>query len=127
MNKLFLKCVLAIVWVIIIASLFVSCSKLNEYSGSGKPEAGRAYGPGLDIVYIQTNNSNKGQNGILAYQVYSSGHAELLPGSPFITGGTGFFSPLMPAIILFLYLKYNPMALCHWRRVPHFLQTVKRP
>jgi 6-phosphogluconolactonase (cycloisomerase 2 family) len=89
MNKLFLKCVIVAVGAIILASLFVSCSKLNEYSGAGKAEAGRANGPGLDIIYIQTNNSNKGQNGILAYQVYANGHAELLPGSPFITGGTG--------------------------------------
>lgn len=89
MNKLFLKCVIVAVWAVILASLFVSCSKLNEYSGTGKAEAGRANGPGLDIIYIQTNNSNKGRNGILAYQVYANGYAELLPGSPFYTGGTG--------------------------------------
>ena len=89
MNKLFLKCVLAVLWVMIICSLLASCSKLNEYSGSGKAEVEGANGTGLDIIYIQTNNSNKGQNGILAYQVYANGHAALLPGSPFITGGTG--------------------------------------
>lgn len=88
MKQLCVKCVLAVLWVIIISSLLVSCSKLNEYSGSGKPPAG-AKGAAVDMVYIQTNNSNQGQNGILAYQVYAGGEVELLPGSPFLTGGRG--------------------------------------
>lgn len=88
MKQLCVKCVLAALWVIIIGSLLAGCSKLNEYSGAGKPERGPA-GAATDMIYIQTNNSNQAQNGILAYRVYASGEVELLPGSPFLTGGRG--------------------------------------
>jgi 6-phosphogluconolactonase (cycloisomerase 2 family) len=89
MKQRCVKCVLAVLWVAIICNLLASCSKLNEYSGSGKPEVDSASGAGTDIIYIQTNNSNQNQNGILAYQVTTDGGTELLPGSPFLTGGTG--------------------------------------
>lgn len=88
MKQLCVKCVLAALWVIIICSLLAGCSKLNEYSGSAKAHAGPT-GAATDIIYIQTNNSNQGQNGILAYRTYASGDVELLPGSPFLTGGRG--------------------------------------
>lgn len=89
MNKVLLKCVLAALWAIIICSLLVGCSKLNEYSGTGKVQGEQPPIESDDILYIQTNNSSKGQNGILAYRVYGDGKAELLPGSPFNTGGEG--------------------------------------
>lgn len=89
MKRLCVKCVLAALWVILICSLLASCSKLNEYSGSGKAIVKGPSGSVTDMIYIQTNNSNRGENGILAYRMYTSGDAELLPGSPFLTGGTG--------------------------------------
>jgi hypothetical protein len=89
MNKLLLKCVLVAVWVILIGSLMSSCSKLNEYSGTGKAALGGAHGTGGDIIYLQTNNGNKGENAILAYRDYGDGHPELLDKGPFYTGGTG--------------------------------------
>ncbi|HEY1201714.1 MAG TPA: beta-propeller fold lactonase family protein, partial [Niastella sp.] len=57
-------------------------------SGSGKPQEGPK-GAAEDMIYIQTNNSNQAQNGVLAYRVYATGEVELLPGSPFLTAGRG--------------------------------------
>jgi hypothetical protein len=81
MNKQILKPVCATVWALVFCYALVSCSKLNEYSGSGKGVP--------DILYIQTNNSEKGQNAILAYKSYNDGRPELMQESPFYTGGTG--------------------------------------
>ena len=86
MNKLFLKCVLVAVWTILIGSLMSSCSRLNEYSGTGK--AG-IEGTDGDIIYLQTNNGDKGENAIIAYRDYGDGHPVLFDKGPFYTGGRG--------------------------------------
>jgi len=85
MSKQILKPVSITLWAFVFGCLLVSCSKLNEYSGSGR-------GSAKDIIYIQTNNSEKGQNAILAYKIYADGHAIPMTESPFLTGGTGLFS-----------------------------------
>lgn len=40
-------------------------------------------------LYIQSNHISEGQNSIIGYQRRPNGALELLPGSPFLTGGTG--------------------------------------
>jgi hypothetical protein len=88
MNKQILKPVYVLLWAFVFCCLFSACSKLNEYSGSGGLERN---GPS-DIIYIQTNNPEKGQNAILAYKVYKDGHPILMKESPFITGGAGLYN-----------------------------------
>jgi len=86
MNKLFLKCAIVAVWTILIGSLMSSCNKLNEYSGTGKAGIERTGG---DIIYLQTNNGDKGENAIIAYRDYGDGHPVLFDKGPFYTGGRG--------------------------------------
>lgn len=40
-------------------------------------------------LYIQSNHISEGQNSIVGYQRLPNGALKLLPGSPFLTGGTG--------------------------------------
>ncbi len=46
-----------------------------------------------DTLYIESNNPVAGQNAVLAYHRNQDGSLTPLPGSPFLTGGTGFFDP----------------------------------
>ena len=41
------------------------------------------------FLYIQSNNTSEGQNSIIAYERLPDGKLKPLPGSPFLTGGTG--------------------------------------
>ena len=41
------------------------------------------------FLYIQSNSILEGQNSIIAYRRLSNGKLQSLPGSPFLTGGTG--------------------------------------
>jgi 6-phosphogluconolactonase (cycloisomerase 2 family) len=41
------------------------------------------------FLYIESNHIAEGQNSILAYKRQADGRVTLLPGSPFLTGGTG--------------------------------------
>jgi len=84
MSKQILKTVSAPLWAFVFCCLLVSCAKLNEYSGSGR-------GAAKDIIYIQTNNPENGQNAILAYKIYADGQPILTTESPFVTGGRGLF------------------------------------
>ncbi|WP_205513912.1 beta-propeller fold lactonase family protein [Longitalea arenae] len=79
----------AALWAII--CLLVACDKnaLNEYSGSYKPGEEHIAGNISDIIYIQTNNYQKGQNAIIGYRVYQDGHPVLMKEGPFYTGGAG--------------------------------------
>jgi DNA-binding beta-propeller fold protein YncE len=47
-----------------------------------------------DTLYIQDNNPASGQNSVLGFHRNVDGSLERLPGSPFLTGGTGFAVPL---------------------------------
>jgi 6-phosphogluconolactonase (cycloisomerase 2 family) len=47
-----------------------------------------------DVVYLQSNDFNSGQNGILAYRDDGNGNLTALPGSPFLTNGTGVGNPM---------------------------------
>lgn len=46
-----------------------------------------------NVLYIQSNNPVAGQNAVLAYRRNQDGSITPLRGSPFPTGGTGFFDP----------------------------------
>lgn len=87
MNKQILKPVCASLWAFVSCCLLVACHKFDEYSGSWKQ--GSKSEIVSDVIYTQTNNSEKGQNAILAYKIYKDGHSMLLTESPFLTGGTG--------------------------------------
>lgn len=91
MNKQIPACVHVSLWTVIICCLLVACNKdaLNEYSGSYKPREESPAGNISDIIYIQTNNSQQGQNAIIAYRVYEDGHPVLMEEGPFFTGGSG--------------------------------------
>jgi 6-phosphogluconolactonase (cycloisomerase 2 family) len=91
MNKQNPTCVHASLWAVIICCLLVACNKdaFNEYSGSYNPPSAHSTGNISDIIYIQTNDAQKGQNAIIAYRVYEDGHAALMPEGPFYTGGSG--------------------------------------
>jgi len=86
MNKQILKPVCSTLWIIVSCCLLAACEKFNEYSGTGGVKV--RYGS-HDILYIQTNNSESGQNGILAYKVYDDGQPILMTENPFLTKGTG--------------------------------------
>ena len=49
-----------------------------------------------NIVYIESNNAAIGQNSILAYRRAANGSLTPLPGSPFLTGGRGFYVKKFP-------------------------------
>ena len=49
-----------------------------------------------NIVYVESNNAATGQNGILAYRRAPNGALTPLPGSPFLTGGRGFYVNKFP-------------------------------
>jgi 6-phosphogluconolactonase (cycloisomerase 2 family) len=44
-----------------------------------------------NVLYVESNNTIDGQNSILAYRRNDDGSLTALPGSPFLTGGTGWF------------------------------------
>jgi 6-phosphogluconolactonase (cycloisomerase 2 family) len=91
MNKQIPVCVHATLWTVIICCLLVACNKdaFNEYSGSYKPNEESPTGNISDIIYIQTDNDQKGQNAIIAYRVYEDGQPVLMKEGPFYTGGAG--------------------------------------
>lgn len=61
------------------ACLFLaSCSKNENTTGA-------AY----DVIYVETNNFNTGQNAVIAYKDNGDGVLTQLTGSPFLTSGTG--------------------------------------
>ena len=48
------------------------------------------------VLYVQNNSTTPGRNGILAYRRGQDGSLTMLPGSPFLTGGTGFTDTSFP-------------------------------
>ena len=46
-----------------------------------------------DVLYIESNNAQPGFNAIIAYKRAADGSVTPLAGSPFSTGGRGFFDP----------------------------------
>ena len=62
------------------------------------PQAGQHQGEQAgrlptNVVYVESNLTKTGQNAVLAYRRDREGRLTELPGSPFLTGGTGFFDP----------------------------------
>ncbi len=49
--------------------------------------------PPSNVVYVESNSTIPGQNSVLAYHRNADGSLTALPGSPFLTGGTGWFDP----------------------------------
>jgi hypothetical protein len=91
MNKQIPAFVHVSLWAVICCCILVACNKdaFNEYSGSYNPPGDNATGNIADIIYIQTNDYQKGQNAIIAYRVYEDGHPVLMQEGPFYTGGSG--------------------------------------
>ncbi|HKH59846.1 MAG TPA: beta-propeller fold lactonase family protein [Flavitalea sp.] len=73
MRKLF--------FIALVALFAASCEKETEHR------------PKSTVIYIQTNNYEENQNGILAYKHKEDGTLEALPGSPFLTRGAGVGNP----------------------------------
>ena len=48
---------------------------------------------GGTIFYVENNVAVDNQNAILAYRLGRDGRVEMLPGSPFLTGGAGVANP----------------------------------
>jgi len=59
----------------------------------GLMTAAQAAQPPSNVLYIESNSTVAGQNSILAYRRAADGSLTPLPGSPFLTGGTGWFDP----------------------------------
>jgi 6-phosphogluconolactonase (cycloisomerase 2 family) len=55
--------------------------------------AAAAVEPPQNVVYVESNSTIAGQNSVLAYHRNADGSLTALPGSPFLTGGTGWFDP----------------------------------
>ncbi len=66
------------------AALLATASLLTGVSAATLPQ---------HVLYIESNNSVAGENAVLAYHRNSDGSLTPLPGSPFATGGTGWFDP----------------------------------
>jgi len=68
--------------ILLIGLVAISCDKNhNDFKKS-------------DIVYFETNNFEDNQNAVLAYLVSPKGELQSLPGSPFLTGGSGVGNPM---------------------------------
>ncbi len=93
MSKQILKPVYTSLCAFVFCCVLIACNKdaFNEYSGSGGKNAGIENTGTPDILYIQTNNYEQGQNAILAYKVYNEGHPVLMEEGPFLTGGSGLY------------------------------------
>src|SRR4051812_12219476 len=48
----------------------------------------------IGVVYVQSNDPTPGKNSVLAYARGANGSLTPLPGSPFLTGGTGVGNPM---------------------------------
>lgn len=73
MRKLF--------FTVMVAILAISCDKETEPRSKDT------------VIYLQTNNYQGDQNAILAYKHKEDVTFEILPGSPFMTGGSGLGNP----------------------------------
>jgi 6-phosphogluconolactonase (cycloisomerase 2 family) len=71
---------------VVVAMVTVSCDDDNDSNGNN--------GDDYDVVYLQTNDYNTGQNAILAYRDDGDGNLAALPGSPFSTNGAGVGNPM---------------------------------
>lgn len=91
MSKQTLKAINAFPWAFIIGCLLIACNKnaLKDYSYEGGLKPRTENSGAYDVLYIQTNNYEKGRNAILAYKVYADGQPILLTEDPYPTGGTG--------------------------------------
>ena len=75
MSKQTLKAINAFPWAFIIGCLLIACNKnaLKDYSYEGGLKPRTENSGAYDVLYIQTNNYEKGRNAILAYKVYADG------------------------------------------------------
>ena len=72
------------------ALLALAALTLNSCKDKQNPPMSNAGGT---VFYVENNAAGDNQNGILAYHLGSNGRLELLPGSPFLTGGAGVANP----------------------------------
>ena len=66
---------------LIATTLFGACNKDNDNNTTTSSQH--------DVIYLQSNNFNTGQNTVLAYQDNGAGVLSQLTGSPFSSGGAG--------------------------------------
>ena len=64
-----------------------------------------------NLLYVESNNPASGQNAVIGYQRLLDGTLKLLPGSPFLTGGTGLYNLANGAIFdgdnIMVYDRFN--------------------
>ena len=72
------------------ALLALAALTLNSCKDKQNPPMGNAGGT---VFYVENNAAGDNQNAVLAYRLGSNGRLELLPGSPFATGGAGVANP----------------------------------
>src|SRR5689334_4697502 len=73
--------------------LSIVCASLLMASISVAGEIAQPEQPPSDVVYVESNISTPGGNSILAFRRDAQGNLTPLPGSPFLTGGTGVIDP----------------------------------
>ena len=70
------------------------CAALAVLAMSALAPSARADGTlPRDVLYVESNSTVPGKNAVLAYRRAANGSLTPLPGSPFLTGGTGWFDP----------------------------------
>ena len=67
-------------------ALSVCVPGLAQDAGTGRWGGGPHH-----VLYVDSNVVQAGRNSILAYDIAPDGSLHALPGSPFLTGGTGFY------------------------------------
>ncbi len=75
-------------WPVLPLAALIGLGTLVPAQANDWPDRG---GQPPHIVYVQTNTPGAGQNGVLAYRRDSGGNLTALRGSPFASGGAGFF------------------------------------
>ena len=76
-----------------ILSAFAALALATLALGSCKKSDRNPDGAGGTVFYVENNVAGDNQNAILAYRLGRDGRVEMLPGSPFLTGGAGVANP----------------------------------
>jgi len=72
-------------------ALTVALPGLAAAQGEPSSDAGDHAGRNGHVLYVESNVTQAGQNSILAYRIDPDGSLRPLIGSPFLTGGTGYY------------------------------------
>ena len=85
-------------WLAAVAALAAACTDeptaVAPTRAPGRAAAELSHAASSEgVVYVQSNDFTPGQNSVLAYRRAADGSLTPLPGSPFLTGGTGVANP----------------------------------